>query len=129
MFLPRNLLASFLAALFVVGCTRSGPQPSPTQPSRGKLVNKSGQPVSSGLIELVSGDHVPKSARGEVRVDGSFTLSVTDAAGKKIDGAEEGEYNVTYIPRMSDQQSEAPVNLPSKVKIRPGLNELELRLP
>jgi hypothetical protein len=129
MFSWRRALASSLAALLVVGCARSGRQQSPTHPSRGKVVGKSGQPVSGGLIELVSGDNVPKSARGEVGADGSFTLSVIDAAGKKFDGAEEGEYRVTYIPQMSAQQTEAPVNLPNKVTIRPGSNELELKLP
>jgi hypothetical protein len=129
-----RLLTILISHVFVLllagGCGDSNRTPPPVvHPVKGKLVNKAGQPVTEGMIEIVTVAGDPKSARGALAADGSFGLSVMTVEGTKYDGAEEGEYRVTYIPRMSEQQTEQPVTLPKTVKIVPGENQLELRLP
>lgn len=128
---PRSISVvsvSFLALL--VGCTSEPDIPKPvTQPAKGTLISRAGQPVNNGMIELVATSGEPKTASAEVKADGSFELSVMTADGQKFAGAEEGEYRVTYIPRMSEAQTEVPVDLPQPVKIVPGENKLELKLP
>ena len=127
----RTFAAAILvSAVIAVGCrSAAAPPPPATHPAKGVLIDKAGKPLSGGMVELVSEDQVPKSARAQIGSDGSFSLFVIDATGKKYDGAQEGDYRVTYIPPMTSQQTESPVNLPTKVKIHAGDNRLDLKLP
>lgn len=126
----RVLLSVGMVAGLFLGCNKAPETPPPlTQPAQGKLLTKSGQPVTSGMIEFASNDGAAKSARSEIKSDGTFVLEVMDAEGKKYAGAEEGTYRVTYIPQMTEAQTEVPVNLPKPVKIVAGENTLTLKLP
>jgi hypothetical protein len=119
-----------LVAVFVAGCSGRPSTPAPTtHPAKGSIADASGKPLSGGMIDLASADGATKRASGEVGADGSFELAVMDIEGNKHAGAEEGEYSVTYVPVMTAAQTEAPVQLPGKVKIQPGENTLELKLP
>jgi hypothetical protein len=121
-----------IAALFASGCGGSNASPVPTtHPAKGKLLDKAGQPVKEGSIEFVSTGATSSRATSDVAADGSFSLSLMTADGKKYAGAEEGEYRVTYYPVMkSANQSEAPVTLSGTQKIPAGGNEsLSLKLP
>ncbi len=100
-----------------------------TYPVKGRLLVKTGQPVQGGVVQIVSTGAVPMSAMGEVRPDGTFELTVLSQAGEKFSGAQAGEYTVTYIPVMSEAQTEQPVNLPQPITIEARENTLELRLP
>ena len=125
-----RLSGALLVAVLVAGCGDAERNPPPVvHPVTGTLVDKAGKPVTAGLIELVTIAGEPKSARGELAADGSFALSVMTVEGTKYEGAEEGEYRATYIPRMSEQQTEQPVSFPKTVKIAAGPNNLDLRLP
>lgn len=113
-----------------LGCNDAPKEPAPaTYPVNGKLKTRAGTPVDNGVIQLVATSGEPKTASGEIQPDGAFELSVMTGDGQKFVGAEEGEYRVTYIPRMSEAQTEVPVDLPQPVKIVPGENKLELKLP
>jgi len=121
-----------LATIFMAGCGGGSASPVPTTlPAKGKLLDKAGQPVKEGSIEFVSTGATPSRATSDIAADGSFSLSLMTADGKKYAGAEEGEYKVTYYPAMkSANQSEAPVALPGTQKISAGGNEsLSLKLP
>jgi hypothetical protein len=120
-------LAGFM--MVALGCGPAAPPPPKTYPAQGELTDKGGKPLAGGMIELVSDDQIPKSARSEIGSDGSFALFVIDSAGKKHKGAEEGDYRATYIPPMTAQQTESPVGLPGKIKIQSGDNHLQLKLP
>ena len=87
--------------------------------------------MKEGSIEFVSTGATPSRATSEIAADGSFSLSLMTADGKKYSGAEEGEYAVTYYPVMKSQaQSEAPIPLPGKHRIGPGQgDDLNLKLP
>ena len=126
----RVLMGVIVVAGLVLGCNEAPETPPPvTQPAQGKLLTKAGQPVTSGMIELVSTGSESKSARSEIKSDGTFALEVMDVQGKKYPGAQEGTYRVTYIPQMSEAQTEAPISLPKPVKIEAGENNLTLKLP
>lgn len=121
-----------VAVLAIAGCGGSTVSPVPTtQPAKGKLLDKSGQPVKEGSIEFVSIGATPSRATSEISADGTFSLSLMTADGKKYGGAEEGEYKVTYYPLMkSANQSETPISLPGTQKIPAGGSEsLSLKLP
>lgn len=127
-----NWRSTTALALLVIlcGCTEEPKTPAPTtHPASGKLTTKGGEPIDNGLIQLVATSGEPKTASGEVKADGTFELGVMTGDGQKFAGAEEGEYRVTYMPRMSEAQTEVPVDLPQPVKIVPGENRLELKLP
>jgi hypothetical protein len=125
-----KLCSALFGAVLVAGCGDTERTPPPVvYPVKGKLVDKAGKPVTEGMIELVTIAGEPRSARGELASDGSFSLSVMTVEGTKYEGAEEGEYRATYIPRMSEQQTEQPVSLPKNIKIAAGSNNLDLRLP
>lgn len=116
--------------LVVGGCGgKSSDPPLKVHPVKGKVLTKSGQPAAGGAVEFVRQSDPPLSARSEVGTDGSFSLFTMTAEGKKYDGTEEGEYQVTYIPHMTEHQTEQPVKLPQKLKVEAKPNEVTLKLP
>jgi hypothetical protein len=124
----------FVAAglLVAAGCQRQPVTPPPTTfPVTGKLLTKGGQPVTEGAIQFVQrGAVATKRANGKLGPDGTFELAVMDAEGNKYPGAEEGIYEVIYLPVMSEAQSEVPVTLPKKVTVKPNEpNLFDLFLP
>jgi hypothetical protein len=123
-------VAALSTALALAGCGRRGQVSPPltVHPVKGMLLTKAGQPVAGGAIEFVKMGDPPRNARSEVRADGTFTLLSMTADGKKYEGAEEGEYRVIFLPATNDQ-TVPPVELPAKVKIQTGPNDLKLTLP
>ena len=131
---PRNLTPAILTFALVgwisAGCAEQAAGPPPTTHAvKGRLLTSSGQPVKGGALQIVSADAVPKSAMGEIREDGSFELATMNASGQKFPGAEAGTYTATYIPVMSEAQTEQPIDLPQPVTIEARENTLDLRLP
>ena len=128
--LPRRWSACLLIAAFAAGCGTTPVAPPPvTHPVKGRLLDKAGQPVTGGALQIVSSNDIPVSAMGEVRPDGTFELAVLSKSGQKLAGAEAGQYKATYIPVMSAAQTEAPIDLPQPITIEARENVLELRLP
>jgi hypothetical protein len=126
----RRLWIVFALAALTAGCAPPASAPPPaTHPVKGRLLDTAGQPVTSGMIQIVTSDAIPKSATGEIRSDGSFELATMNDRGEKFPGAEPGQYSATYIPAMSAAQTEQPVSLTQPVTIEARENMLELRLP
>jgi len=113
----------------VAGCGGGDSGPAlDVHPVKGRLLTKAGQPAAGGAVEFVRMGDPPHSARSEVATDGSFSLFSMTADGRKFDGAEEGEFRVIYSPATNDQ-TVAPIELPTRVKVQPGPNDLQLTLP
>ena len=125
-------IALFTAGTMLVmaGCSASSSSlPPDTHPVIGKLLDKSGQPITKGMLEfsMLQGT-LPKTSTAELNVDGTFSLSTFNTAGVRFSGAEPGEYRVTYYPLMSAAQSEVPITLRKSQRVEAKANELTLRL-
>lgn len=126
----RGLLLCGLAFVAILAGCDNAPKPPPikTFPAKGKLLTKTGEPVTTGAIEFLATSPAGKRAFGAIGPDGTFELVVMDIEGTKFPGAEEGTYAVTYIPIQTDAQ-EAPIRLPATVTVKPEENQFELKLP
>ena len=95
------IVASSLACLLSCGCKQhSWPD---TYPVTGKVVTKSGQPHTSGLITFVLATDPEAKSTGSIGTDGTFTLNTIsmadDAESKLFAGrAPAGEYFVNIYP-------------------------------
>jgi hypothetical protein len=121
---------SFLLVL-VLGCGTSRPEGDLPElhPTRG-VVTSAGKPVAGGLLRLKAVASADNNLRvtGPVGADGAFELSTTHALSqRKAPGAPTGDYTVTYMP-PGETQSVMPVKLSQRVTIKPGPNELTLKL-
>lgn len=119
-----------LALLLATGCSSRPATNAPaTHPVTGKLLDKAGQPVTTGMLEFsMLQNDVPKTATAELQSDGTFSLTTMNAEGAKFTGAEPGEYRVTYYPLMSAAQTEVPIILPKSQRVEAQPNELHLQL-
>ena len=130
--LPNRLTILILIALdcLCTGCAQETFAPPPTTHIvKGRLLTSAGQPVKGGALQIVTADATPKSPMGEVGDDGSFELRTLNDRGQKFPGAQAGTYTATYIPVMTEAQTEQPIDLPQPVTIEARENTLELRLP
>ncbi|HVS40602.1 MAG TPA: hypothetical protein VMS17_33915, partial [Gemmataceae bacterium] len=98
------------AVLLAVGC--NGPKPPATYTAIGKAVYADGAALAGGTLQFQPEAAGAPSAFAEVDKDGRFTL-LTIVDGKRINGAVEGNFHVTYIPPVgADQKGGLPVVLP-----------------
>src|SRR5438445_12623563 len=86
-------LLALSAALLPGGCAPA------LQPVNGKVTYDDGTPVTKGIVVFESMDAKnPRTARGELRADGSYELGTQ----KPGDGAATGTYRVLVTPRLEN---------------------------
>jgi hypothetical protein len=89
------------------GCgDRNGPSAAGTYPVKGRVLLGDGQPLNSGRIVLVADDAQRPQAYGEIKPDGTFTLTTS----KPDDGAVPGQYKVRLEP--AEENLEIPATAP-----------------
>lgn len=135
-----NVKSIGAAALFVgilwtlSGCGPKQPDFETLYPVTGK-VQRAGMPVAKGSLRFNAvPDKQDFMIRGEVKEDGTFSLSTvrsTDRRGETKLGVPAGEYIVVYTPPSEDQTKgfDPPVTLRDKVTIKAEPNDLTLQLP
>lgn len=113
--------------LLLSGCGENA-QPLPeTFTVKGTLNDKTNTPVEAGMILFQSPDNAEHTSQAEIQADGSFQLfSLID--GQRVDGARAGDYRVTFFPRMSESQSEVPVELDQIFSVKAGENLFEIKM-
>jgi hypothetical protein len=89
-----------------------------TAPVTGRVVFASGQPMTGGEVEFQSVEE-PRTARGVIQADGSFTLR-TFAGNDTVAGAVPGPHRVTIMPRLGSHQAGTSIHLPDTVTVQPG---------
>lgn len=94
--MTRRLL--LLLPLLLVGC---GPAEPPVYPAGGRVVFRSGAPVTTGVIEFRPASGGP-AARGKIEADGRFTLTTGPQA-----GAVGGVHKVTIVQMASNTAAAA----------------------
>jgi hypothetical protein len=120
-----------LAFLLLLGCS---PKPPPkilptVHPTSGKVVDRSGAPVTGGTVQFEALASPGQTALGEIGADGSFTLR-TMVDGDRLNGAPPGPQRVTYMPKMIEDQSVAvPVTLSEQFEVKEGQNNFTIKLP
>src|SRR5262249_49138770 len=120
------LLLAGWVALAGVGCKQGTPPPK-TYPATGKVVTKRGTPLGAGLIQFVPTGGTRYTTTGEIKPDGTFSLS-TLVDGKHVDGAVEGTYDVTVLPASADQTVPS-IHLPRQYTVKAeGKNHFEITI-
>jgi hypothetical protein len=94
-----------------------------TYPVAGKVVDKTGQPITEGIVEFVSLKNEKLQAIGRLASDGSFSLT-TMVGEESLPGAVEGEHKVSLLPIGRGQRS---VYLTKRCTVKPVENYFELR--
>ncbi|MCX7664206.1 MAG: hypothetical protein N2112_01520 [Gemmataceae bacterium] len=126
-----------MALLGILGCNNESQQPDfpNLHPVKG-VVKLGGQPVKGGTVQFVPEPDRPEFLiNSEVSTDGTFTLSTvrtTDRKGERRAGAPTGNYRVTYIPMISDQQAGGivePVTTSQLITVQEGPNDLTISYP
>ena len=129
--LPVGFLLAGTLALFIPACSppiETGPK---TFPVKGKVVDQQGKSFGKGMIEFRAKSS-PLHAFGEIQEDGSFTLHTMADKGK-LDGAPEGEYQVTLVPPQSADRTTAkgppplPITLPTPYRVKPEGNDFTVK--
>jgi hypothetical protein len=105
------------ALMGTLGCG-SGPK---AYPVKGKVVFKSGQPVTDGKIQFQSTTEPPFKSLADIDKDGSFTLT-THIGAKKKDGAPAGSYRVV----VELERPAEVVPLPTVCTVERGPNEFTI---
>jgi hypothetical protein len=116
--------------LALAGCSQPPPPNLPTvHKVTGKVVTAAGAPAESGLVQFESLATPGKVGLGELAPDGTFSV-VLMAEGQKLEGTVIGPQRVTYIPKMTQDQSGAPpVTLTETFEVKDGLNDFTIKLP
>jgi hypothetical protein len=126
-----GMAAVSLAWLLNTGCGGSGQAPPPkTYPVGGMVVYKGGQPLSGGAIQFQSKSDPNLTTKGDIGPDGTFEL-VTLYQDEQLQGATEGQYHVTVIPRMTENKPVDIFQLPRvyTVETKDNYFRIELEKP
>jgi hypothetical protein len=123
-----------LATLLLTACKETKLEVPETYPVKGKLTDKAGKPIAEAHVQLnpSSGTDNMLQINGTSGADGSFVLQtrhINDAAQKLArEGAPPGEYRVTIMPNVLNDQLKGPPPTvswkPQTVKIEPKENSL-----
>lgn len=89
-----------LACLFQSGCGDPGPK---TYPVKGKIINREGKPVKSGMVLFESVDDPKIQASGDLSSDGTFALDSN--LGKP--GTVAGKHRVMIEPPLPEYGEKA----------------------
>ena len=94
------------------------------------MVYADGEALTGGTLQFQPQSGGSPSPFAEVGKDGKFTLS-TLYEGKRIEGAVEGEFKVTFIPPVGpDQSGGLPVALPAIYTVQPqNGNDFTITVP
>jgi hypothetical protein len=90
----RRITAALVVVIAAAGCNSKGPVLPAVVPAKGVIQLASGQPIREGRLELSPKDVGGVEAFGDVKSDGSFTLTTY----KRDDGAVPGRYVVKISP-------------------------------
>ncbi len=113
--------------LLAAGC--DVPKAPRTYPAGGRVVCTDGEALMGGAVQFRPQSDDSPAAVAEVGKDGKFTLS-TIVNGKKIAGAVEGSFHVTFVPPVGADQTGRPVVLPDVYTVKPrGANDFTLTVP
>jgi hypothetical protein len=122
-----GVLAAALA--LCLGCRPAGTPPPKTFPVHGRVVFSDGQPLAGGAVEFRQSDPAAPISTGEVRPDGTFTLSCIVGT-TKVDGAVPGTFQVTVMPQQAaDQSGGRPIPLAKPYTVKDdGGNEFTITI-
>ena len=110
---PRRIAALLVIATAAVGCNSKGPVLPAVVPAKGVIQLASGQPIREGRLELSPKDNGGVEAFGDVKPDGTFTLTTY----KRDDGAVPGHYIVKISPYNYAGPGGNPVPIRSAAQI------------
>jgi hypothetical protein len=117
-----------LPALCLAGCGPKDSMPQVYQVT-GSVAYKGGKPFTGGSVQFTPVSDTTLSVTGTIEPDGSFTLSTIKGAAK-VSGAPEGEYRVTILlPIPQDQKVSPPIVLPKTLRVKPQDNQLQIEVP
>ncbi|MGE3807640.1 MAG: hypothetical protein AB7K24_23505 [Gemmataceae bacterium] len=129
---PALLLVSALL-LLLPACARKEPPPQ-THTAKGKVLLSDGKPLARATVRFHSITDPNLIVTGITGADGTFILETVHAKAK-VPGAVEGEYRVSILPPMQDQETATgpmlePVDLQETVRVHPGNdNDFTLTYP
>jgi hypothetical protein len=122
------LLTATVATLANSGCGSPKKDLPQTHAVTGEVISSDKKPFPGGMIEFKSAKH-PQVAIGQISPVGEFELSTT-VDNTRLDGAVEGEYQVTIMPDMAKGQSSAsPIVLAKKYTVKAGDNRFTIIVP
>jgi hypothetical protein len=122
------LRTTSIACLLLVGCSGPDPAQQGMVSAQGKVVRKGGQPFPGGAIEFRPADGSEGVSSGEIQPDGSFTLA-TLVGDDVVPGIKPGQYQVTVVPRMGEDQSATPpIQLKNPYAIEPDGGPLTIQV-
>jgi hypothetical protein len=123
----RKLLEIAIVLLAcTAGCSKTPKESLPTTfPVTGQIVDKSGQPLTAGVVQFESTVSEKTQAMGKIQPDGSFTM--TTVIGEAMaPGAIEGPHKVSFLPVGRDL---LPAYFDAPFKVGPGENKIKLTYP
>ncbi len=113
--------------LYLSGCGGSSKPLPETFVVKGNLRDKADAPIKDGMIVFQSPENAEHASQAEIQPDGSFQL-FTLVEGERIDGARPGEYRATFYPKMSEAQTEVPLEIDETFTVKAGENVFEIKL-
>lgn len=126
----RTLIQLFAIALMAVsGCNSAPTTPPPaTHAVTGKVVQKDGQPYTAGgAIQFKSTVDTSRIATGEIKPDGSFSISLVHE-NNLLSGMAEGPHRVTVIGPSGADQVVPIYELKTIYTVEPKDNVLTIKL-
>src|SRR5262245_32675654 len=121
-----SLIAGALLLALIAGCQTNSGRPIPkTYPVRGKLVDKSGAPITNaGRIEFQTPNELYHTVLGMAEADGTFTM-YTLSNDKKYAGATEGPHQVfvTLVDKRTGEENRVPA---ADCTVQPGEHNLTI---
>lgn len=120
---------AMITALSAAGCQSKPVIELPkTYPVRGRVTNKAGSAVESGMVEFRSVTDDTMRAVGEIQSDGTFSLrSIVQT--EMVDGAIAGSHRVSIYRRMAGAHAPQVHNSPQPQTVRETDNEITLKVP
>lgn len=126
--LSQTCCLLFCGIVFLTGCGGDSTKPLPeTFSVKGSLKDSSDSHVKDGMIVFQSPENAEFSSQSEIQPDGTFQL-FTLVEGQRIDGVRPGGYRATYYPKMTEAQTEVPVELDETYTVKAGENVFEIKL-
>jgi hypothetical protein len=125
----RPVFGVLLALSFCMtaGCQPGSKKMPAMHPVEGKVVYKTGQPMTGGVVNFQSQADQSLTTTGEIQPDGSFSLS-TFADKERVKGAPLGEYRVTVVPPLGADHSVRPISIAKPYKIEAKENRFTITL-
>ena len=127
--LPALIGATIAVVLAAEGCRTSKVNVPVTHPVKGKVRFKEGGPLKGVTIQFEAMARSSLTIRGDIKKDGTFSLSTLLANGTTVPGAIEGTHKVIVIPPMTADQNLEPIKvLTSTCTVKPGENVFTIEI-